>query len=59
MKPLTPPDGDPMFRIVSMIEHKGRILVATDRGVYYIEGDKLMPLLFVNVPMEAGDADLT
>lgn len=35
-------------RIVSMIEFKGKIYVASEFGVYVLEGDKLVKLEFVD-----------
>lgn len=39
-------------RIVSMVEHDGRILVASERRVYQVEGDRLIPLKFRKVKGE-------
>ncbi|KKL09233.1 hypothetical protein LCGC14_2567910 [marine sediment metagenome] len=39
-------DSDPERIIVSMIEFQGRIYVATQRGIYTIDDDKLVRLEF-------------
>ena len=40
-------DSDPEKVIVSMIEFQDRIYVATQKGVYIIDNDKLVRLEFV------------
>lgn len=40
-------EDDTNRKIVSMIEFNGQVLVATERGVYRIEGDKINRLEFV------------
>ena len=40
-------DNDKDRIVVSMIEHQGRILVATQKGIYKLEDDKMVRLQFV------------
>lgn len=40
-------EADPDKQIVSMLEFEGKVYVATKKGVYRIEGDKLVRLEFV------------
>ena len=39
-------EEDENRRIVSMLEYKGQIFVATEKGIYKIEGNELVRLKF-------------
>ena len=40
------PGTDPFLRIVGICAHKDMLIVATEAGVYRLEGDTLKPLKF-------------
>ncbi len=40
-------EADPEKRVVSMVEFKGFVYVATQKGVYRMEGEKMVRLKFV------------
>ncbi len=40
-------EDDTNRKIVSMLEFQGQVFVATERGIYKIEGDKIKRLQFV------------
>ncbi len=48
------PEDDENRCIVSMLEHQGRMYMATEKGIYRLEGEKVIRLEIVdNTPLKA------
>jgi hypothetical protein len=37
-------------KVVGIIEHQGKVIVATENGVYRLEGEELVPIKFQELP---------
>lgn len=46
-KPILFDEADPDKIVVSMVEHKGEIIVATKKGVYMLTGGVLVRIKFI------------
>lgn len=44
MKPIFAAEEDDSLKVVSMVEWRDNVYVATEKGVYVVKGDKLVRL---------------
>lgn len=52
-KAFSVPEDDSNRKIVSMLEFRGKVYVATERGIYIVKGEEVVRLEMVEVPSTA------